>query len=155
MNLANGVFSAGVSSLADASASWLVAAWSDVASNVTPWLWGQAEEGGNGGGILSLLGNPMVTVMVIGMLLYFMVMRPDSKKRAEQQQMLANLKKNDRVVTIGGLFGTVVNVQQDAEDVTLKIDEGNNTRIRILRSAIARVLKQDDSGEGGKAKKDE
>jgi len=148
MNVANGVISAVVTSFVDAAGRW-----SEVVT--ASWLWGQAEEGGNGGGIVALLGNPMVTVMVIGMLLYFMVMRPDSRKRSEQQKMLENLKKNDRVVTIGGLFGTVVNVQQGAEDITLKIDEGNNTRIRILRSAVARVLSTEDASEGAKGKKDE
>ncbi len=50
------------------------------------------------------------------------------------------MKKNDRVVTIGGMYGVVMNVQKDADEVTLKIDETNNTKIRVTISSIARVL---------------
>ena len=52
--------------------------------------------------------------------------------------MLDNLKKNDRVVTAGGIFGTVVAVQPDA--VVLRVDENANTRIRVQRSSISRVV---------------
>ena len=66
---------------------------------------------------------------MIGVLFYVLMIRPERRKRAELSQMLANLKKNDRVVTIGGIFGTVVNVQQGLEEVTIKVDEGSNTKI--------------------------
>jgi len=57
--------------------------------------------------------------------------------RKEHQQMLKNLKKNDAVVTTGGIFGTVVNVKPDA--VTLRVDD--NVRIDVEPSAIARLVK--------------
>jgi preprotein translocase subunit YajC len=50
------------------------------------------------------------------------------------------------VLTIGGIYGTVVNVPKGAEEITLRIDESNNTRIRIQRSAVARILTESDSG---------
>lgn len=100
--------------------------------------------GGEGGvGPASLL--PLLPWIAIGVLFYMMLLRPERRKRAELDRMLKNLKKNDRVVTIGGIFGTIVQASQDAEDVTLKIDESNNTRIRVLRSSISRVITTDAS----------
>jgi preprotein translocase subunit YajC len=85
--------------------------------------------------------------IVIGILFYLLLVRPERRKRAELDTMLKNLKKNDRVITVGGIFGTVVQATQDADDVTLKIDESTNTRIRVLRSSISRVLNSDAATE--------
>lgn len=96
-------------------------------------------------------GNPIlqsffVPMIIIGVLFYFMLIRPERRRRTELDQMLENLKKNDRVVTIGGIHGTVVNVQK--EDVTIKVDE--TTRLRVLRSAISRVESREDQGASKK-----
>jgi preprotein translocase subunit YajC len=56
--------------------------------------------------------------------------------------MLGSLKKNDRVVTIGGIIGTVASTSQDGREVTLKIDD--NARLRVLRSAIQGPLREQD-----------
>lgn len=103
---------------------------------------------GNGGdGLGFLFAQPLVPLVVIGVLFYFMLIRPERRKRADLEQMIGNLQKNDRVVTVGGIFGTVVNVQKGSEDVTLKVDESNNTRLRVLRSSIARVVTAGDGSE--------
>ena len=68
---------------------------------------------------------------------YLLVFRPQNKARKEHEQMLKNLKKNDEVVTTGGLFGTIVNVKPDA--ITLRIAE--NVRVDVEPSAIARLVK--------------
>ncbi len=93
------------------------------------------------GGLESIL--PIAPWIMIGVLFYLILIRPERRKRDEMNKMLKELKKNDRVVTIGGIFGTVVQASQDAEDITLKIDESNNTRIRVLRSSISRVVNPD------------
>ncbi len=92
--------------------------------------------------------NPAVLLqyapwLAIGLLAYFMLMRPHQRERAEMKSMLDGLKKNQRVVTIGGIYGTVVTAEKGSEDVTLKVDENGNARIRVLRSAISRVIKED------------
>lgn len=109
-------------------------------------LFAQATGGGAAGGSPFMQLLPFAAIAV---LFWFLLIRPESKKRAEHAKLLDNLKKNDRVVTAGGLFGTVVNVQKGSEEVVLKVDENNNTRVRILRSAISRILTGGaDSGNG-------
>jgi len=96
------------------------------------------------GGLMALLTSPMFPIFAI-MLLFMMVMLPSERRRkAEQAKMLDGLAKNDRVVTVGGLVGTVVNAQKGDEMVALRIDENNNTRVTVVRSAIARVLTESD-----------
>ena len=56
--------------------------------------------------------------------------------------MVQTLQKNDRVRTIGGIIGTVVDVKDD--EVTLKIDESNNTKIKILSSAIGKNMSKEE-----------
>jgi len=55
--------------------------------------------------------------------------------------MVQSLSKNDRIQTIGGIIGTVVDIKED--EITLKIDESNNTKIKILRSAIGKNMSKD------------
>jgi preprotein translocase subunit YajC len=77
---------------------------------------------------------------IIFIFFYFIMMRPQSKERQKRQEMLANIKKNDRVLTIGGVYGVVMNVHREADEVILKVDEANNTKLRVTLSSIARVL---------------
>ncbi len=83
----------------------------------------------------------------IAFIFYFMIVRPERQKKQTHEDMLGGLKKNDRIITIGGILGTVASIQKDSGEVTLKIDEGSNAKLRIRRSAIARVLKADDKIE--------
>ena len=92
----------------------------------------------------SLLG-PLFPFMMIAVLFYFLMIRPERRKRQELQLMLSNLKPKDRVVTIGGIFGTVVTVMKESDEITIKVDENTNTKLRMQRSAIARVVSGDGS----------
>jgi preprotein translocase subunit YajC len=87
-----------------------------------------------------------VPFVVLAVLYIFMFVLPEKKRRREQDQSKDGLKKNDRVQTIGGILGIVVNVNKSSDEVTLKIDEGNNTKLRIKRSAIAHII-SDDKGD--------
>jgi len=97
-----------------------------------------AKRGGGIGGML------MPMVLIFG-LFYMMFILPDRKKRANLKTQLDELSTNDRVVTIGGILGTVARVNKDAEEVTLILDESNNTRMKIVRSAIRQILRDEDS----------
>jgi len=78
---------------------------------------------------------PMILIFVV---IYMFMLRGPRKQQQKQKQMVQALAKNDRVRTIGGILGTVVDVRGD--EVTLKIDETNNTKIRISTSAVGKNL---------------
>lgn len=92
-----------------------------------------AQDSGSGGGAAIWIGLILMLVVFYGVMLSGG--RKEKKKRAE---MLAAIKKNDRVMTIGGLLGTVVTVNET--EVTLKVDESANVKITVIRGAIQRVL---------------
>ena len=106
-----------------------------------------AEGQPQGDGLLQLLLGPWFPFIVIGVLFYFLLIRPDRRKRSETAHMLDNLSKNDHVVTIGGIYGVVLNASKGSEDVTIRVDDSNNTKVRVLRSAIARVISTAASDE--------
>jgi len=93
-------------------------------------------------------GNPLsmfMPLILIFVVFYFILIRPRQKEQRRREQMLKELKKYDRVMTIGGIIGTVVEVRED--EVTLKVDESSNTRLRLGRSAVQRVIKPVDQKE--------
>jgi preprotein translocase subunit YajC len=88
--------------------------------------------GGNGGGIMSVLP------LMIGMfaIMYFLIIRPQQKQRKDRESLLAAIKKGDRVVTTGGLYGTVVGLSDPT--VTLKVAE--QVKMEFERSAVGRIV---------------
>jgi preprotein translocase subunit YajC len=99
--------------------------------------------GGGGGNPLGLLPG----LLIIVVLFYFLMIRPERRKQASHRALLEQLKKNDRVVTIGGIYGVVTNVQRDADEVTIKVDEATNTKLRVTFGSIARVLSEQTATE--------
>ena len=83
---------------------------------------------------------------MIGALFYFMILRPETKRRTDQDKMQQELKKNDRIVTIGGIHGVVTNIASD-DEVSIRIDDKNDTKIRITRNAIQRVVTKESGGD--------
>jgi preprotein translocase subunit YajC len=86
-------------------------------------------------------------ILVIGLLFYLLIMRPQRREQSQREVMLTNLKKNDHVVTIGGIHGVVTNVRREVDEVTIKVDEATNTKLRVSLSAIARVVAEEPSAE--------
>ena len=82
------------------------------------------------------------------MFLYMLMDSPQRREKARRDAMIKNLKKEDRVVTTGGIIGSVANISQDGKEVTLKVDDG--TRIRFVRNAIVDVLTPDSAADTGK-----
>ncbi|HJQ82093.1 MAG TPA: preprotein translocase subunit YajC, partial [Lacipirellulaceae bacterium] len=87
-------------------------------------------------------------MVIIMFLFYFMLIRPQKRKEQELREMVRNVKENDRVVTIGGIYGVVTNVQRDADRVTIRVDESTGTKLKINMSAIARVVTAEDQESG-------
>lgn len=94
-----------------------------------------------------LMLTQFLPFLAIGVLFYFILIRPERRKAREHANELSQVKKNDKVVTVGGMYGTVFNVQREADRVTLKIDEGTNTKIDVTLGSIARILRDDAPGE--------
>lgn len=86
----------------------------------------------------------LLPLIIIGLLYYVMVLRPDQRNRTEQIAQLNKLKQNDRVVTAGGIHGVVVKATEGDPEVILRIDETNNTKIHIQRSSISRIVTDKD-----------
>jgi preprotein translocase subunit YajC len=95
-------------------------------------------------GIFDTMLPGLVIVMV---LFYLFMIRPQKARDQQLRSAVDNLKETDRVVTIGGIYGVVTNVQRDAGTVTLRVDESSGTKIRVNTSAIARVIKDEDKAE--------
>jgi preprotein translocase subunit YajC len=76
-------------------------------------------------------------------LLLIMMFRSNSKQKRDQQNALSALKKNDKVVTQAGILGVVVAMKENEDEVTLRVDDTSNTRIRVLKSSIVRITSGD------------
>ena len=80
----------------------------------------------------------MLPIFLIFVIFYFFIIRPQNKKQKETDKMIAALKKGDKVVTIGGIHGTVAQTKE--KTVIIKVDD--NTKIEFTRSAISSVILQ-------------
>ncbi len=100
----------------------------------------------------SMLWVVIVPALVIMLLWQFIIAKPQRRDQARREAQLKALKPKDRVVTIGGIIGVVTNVHREAGEVTIRVDEGNETPIHFQLGAIAQVLS--DQTEGDAAKKD-
>ena len=88
----------------------------------------------------SLLQGPFVPLLLGIAVLYFFVFRAKRNQDKQRTQLLEKLKPGQRVQTIGGILGTITQVND--KEVTVKVDETNNVKIKFARNAIHRV--QDD-----------
>ena len=78
---------------------------------------------------------PFILIFVI---MYFLILRPQQKRMKEQRNMIAELKRGDQVVTQGGIIGKITDVKDD--EVTVEIAQG--VKIRVVRATIAQVVSQ-------------
>jgi len=108
-----------------------------------------APAGGEAAGPASFITS-IIPFAAIILIFYFLIIRPQNKKRKETEKMLSAIKKGDRVVTIGGVHGTVQSVKDST--IILKVDE--NVKLEFLRSAVSSVVtaskeeKIEDKNEG-------
>lgn len=95
-------------------------------------------QGPGGGGMMEML----LMFAAIGAVFYFIMLRPKQKEQKQRQDMLNNVQKYDKVMTIGGVVGTVMEVRDD--EVIVKVDESTNTRMKFIRGAIQKVITDKD-----------
>ncbi|MDQ1078896.1 preprotein translocase subunit YajC [Pseudoroseomonas cervicalis] len=94
----------------------------------------QDAAGGAAGMVMQLA--PLILIFVV---FYFLLIRPQQKRAKEHRVMLGALKRNDRVVTAGGILGTVTKVKEGSEEVELEI--APNVRVTVVRSTISTLIK--------------
>ena len=80
---------------------------------------------------------PFILMFVI---LYFLIIRPQRKRQKEHQGLIDNLKINDEVTTNAGIVGKIVNIKKDKNTVVLRVDDATGTKIEFVRSAIAGIV---------------
>ena len=107
--------------------------------------WAQGAGGGGLGGMEQLL--PLVLIFVV---FYFLLIRPQQKKAKVHREMLGNLRRGDRIVTNGGLIGTITRVPNETE---LIVEVADGVKVRVLRGMIAESLSKTDPAPA-KSKKD-
>ena len=89
------------------------------------------SNGQPGSGIL-----PFIPILLIGLIFYFLILRPQTKQRKQHEAELSELKKGDKIITRGGLYGKIVNFH-GKNDSKVCIDAGSGIKLNIARSYIA------------------
>jgi preprotein translocase subunit YajC len=102
-------------------------------------LLGMAPQGGTGAGGGGSMVSTIVMFGAIFLIFYFMIIRPQQKRAKEREKLLSSVEKGDKVVTSGGVHGTVAGV----EEKTILLQVTENVKLKIERSAIATILNKD------------
>jgi len=99
-------------------------------------------------------GSPLLSLLTflipISVLFYFLMIRPQQKEQARRRDMLTGIKKNDRVITAGGIYGVVTDINSQSGRVTIKVDEANNTKLRMALSSISGLADEETLGDSSK-----
>ncbi|MBI3313010.1 MAG: preprotein translocase subunit YajC [Candidatus Omnitrophica bacterium] len=89
-------------------------------------------------------GNPLISffpLILMIFVMYFLLIRPQQKRQKDLQNLVQNLKKGDRVVTSGGVIGTITSLQNDY--VVLKVGDSDNNKMEVLKSAVVGLRTED------------
>ena len=115
----------------------------------------EAEEPAAGGP--GFLNSPMVLILGIFFIFWFLIIRPQSRKQKARERKVQAMHKGDTVMTHGGIYGRVVKLTD--QDVILEVDKTSRTRIQFTRTAILDILDvqggQRDDSAAGKAEEEE
>ena len=97
----------------------------------------------------------MLPIMLMGLffLFWLFIIRPSMRRQEQERQaMMSNLEKNDRVLTSGGIYGTIVNVSDKEDEITVKVDD--NVKLKMTKGSIVRnVTKEDKAREAASTAK--
>jgi preprotein translocase subunit YajC len=87
-------------------------------------------------------GSPAILIWMLALLpaFYLLVMRPNRQQEQKRRAMIDALKKNDKVVTTGGIYGTVTSVDTASDRVVLRIDDEKGIKVVFTRASVARVI---------------
>jgi preprotein translocase subunit YajC len=96
------------------------------------------QSGSGGGGVFGLL---LPLVLIIGVF-YFFIYRPQQKREEEHQEMVENLEQGDKIITVGGVHGTIQKIDEDS--VLAQVDS-KGTRLRFSKDAISSLADEEES----------
>ncbi len=94
-----------------------------------------AQDAGNGSS-----WNGLLYLLPIPFLFYFMIWLPQQQQEKKRRAMIDALKKNDKIVTASGIYGTVVSVDPAGDKLVLRIDDDKGVKLTMSRSSVMRVL---------------
>jgi preprotein translocase subunit YajC len=97
-------------------------------------------QGDGGGGMWFFVMFPAILLF-----LWFFMVSPQKKQEERLRKMLASLEKNDKVMTVGGLIGTVHAIDKEQNEIVLKVDDANNTKIRFHLTAVSTVFPKESN----------
>jgi preprotein translocase subunit YajC len=107
--------------------------------------------GGTQGGD-SLFGGPIPVLLICGLpLAYFLFIRPMQRQEKERAALLTTTKKNDKVITHSGIYGTVVSVSEKEDEIVVRVDD--NVRLKMIKNSILRNLTNEEAAKEAKAAK--
>ncbi len=106
----------------------------------TAWAMGTAEQAGGAGGESSgglggMLSGPLPMLILMFVIFYFLLIRPQQKKAKAQKEMLANLHKGDSILTAGGIFGKITGI----DDQTVVVEIAPQVRVKMNRASVSGV----------------
>lgn len=109
-----------------------------------------APEGAAGTSGSGQLVTTIITFGLVILIFYFLIIRPQNKKQKETKRMLAALKKGDKVVTIGGIYGTIQTVKDHS--LILKVDD--NTKLEFSKNSVSNVVEQKEESKSSADQED-
>jgi len=100
--------------------------------------------------LMAAQGNPMMQflplMVIMFAVMYFLIIRPQKQKEKKRKDMISNVRKQDKVVTAGGVHGVVVSVKEN--EVVVRVDDAKDVKIKIDKSALTSVsVSKDDKEE--------
>jgi preprotein translocase subunit YajC len=99
--------------------------------------------------LMAKAGNPMMQflplMVIMFAVMYFLIIRPQKQKEKKRKEMISNVRKQDRVVTAGGVHGVVVSVKEN--EVIVRIDDEKDVKIKVDKSALTSVSVARDEKE--------
>ena len=110
---------------------------------ISPAYAQDAAAGGTGAIVMQLL--PLILIFAV---FYFLLIRPQQKKMKDHREMLQKLKRNDKVITGGGIVGTIAKVRDDSDEIEVEIAQG--VRITVLRGTISAMVKPPEAANDAK-----
>ena len=101
-----------------------------------------AQEAGNAAPPEANPFMPLLFIVVIIAIFYFLLMRPNMKREKERREMLSSLEKGDEIITTGGIYGTIVNVNE--QTIVVRVSDDPPMKLQFARGAVSRKVTNDE-----------